>query len=214
MFKVKLATQVLSKSVAIALEETKNDEVLGTAQFCRMMNDFFDCTNVRSLTEHERKRNPLIKPYSSPDDERFSWLKDVFLHYLEMWKQSTMAREGNYSADDRGKMFLSLQTYKGLKISVFSHIEAIQFLLSEGFQYVLSERFIQDVLEDYFGHQRAKGGYSDNPTAQQFGYNDLTIAAQRDIAPVLRGNVGGRYTKQKWSKVSEEPVKKRKKAGE
>ena len=70
---------------------------------------------------------------------------------------------------------------------------------------------MQDVLEDYFGHQWAKGGCSDNPTAQQFGYNDLTIAAQRGIAPVLRGNVGGRYEKQKWRQVSEEPVKKRKK---
>ena len=91
-----------------------------------------------------------------------------------------------------------------------THIEAIQFLLSEGFKYVLTERFMQDVLEDYFGHQRAKGGRADNPTAQQFGYNDLTIAAQRDIAPVLRGNVGGRYEKQKWGEVSDVPVKKRK----
>ena len=98
-----------------------------------------------------------------------------------------------------------------MKISIYSHIEAIQFLLAEGFQYVLSERFMQDVLEDYFGHQRAKGGWSDNPTAQQFGYNDLTIAAHRDIAPVLRGNVGGRYEKQKWYQVNDEPVKKRKK---
>ena len=110
-----------------------------------------------------------------------------------------------------------------MKISVYSHIEAIQFLLSEGFQYVLSERFMQDVLEDYFGHQQAKGGRSDKPTAQQFGYNDLRltaqqfgyndlrIAAQRDIAPVLRGNVGGQYKKQKWNVVSDVPVKKRKK---
>ena len=209
--KVKLATQVLSRSVAVALEESGKEDVSGTAQLCRMMNDFFDCTNVRSLTEHTRKRNHLIKPYETPDDERFSWLKDVFLKYLEDWRVSTMQREGNYSADDRGKMFLSLQTYKGLKISVHSHIEAIQFLLAEGFQYVLSERFMQDVLEDYFGHQRAKGGHSDNPTAQQFGYNDLTIAAQRDIAPVIRGNVGGRYEKKKWYQVSDEPVKKRRK---
>ena len=71
---------------------------------------------------------------------------------------------------------------------------------------------MQDVLEDYFGHQRAKGGRSDNLTAQQFGYNDLAIAAQRDIAPVIRGNVGGRYGKQKWYQVSKERVKKRKKA--
>ena len=70
---------------------------------------------------------------------------------------------------------------------------------------------MQDVLEDYFGHQRSKGARSDNPTAQQFGYNDLTIASQRDIAPVIRGNVGGRYEKTKWYKVSEEPVHKRKK---
>ena len=103
-----------------------------------------------------------------------------------------MARDGEYSANDRGKMFLSTQTYEGLKISVYSHIEAIQFLLAQGFQYVLSERFMQDVVEDYFGHQRAKGGRSDNPTALQFGYNDLTIAAQRDIAPVMAVVMGKR----------------------
>ena len=64
---------------------------------------------------------------------------------------------------------------------------------------MFSQRFMQDVLEDYFGHQREKGRRSDNPTAQQFGYNDLTIAAQRDIAP---GNVGGTCQKVKWHKVS------------
>ena len=104
--KVKLATQVLSRSVAVALEESGKEDVSGTVQFCRMMNDFFDCANVRSLTEHTRKRNHLIKPYETPDDERFSWLKDVFLKYLEDWRVSTMQREGNYSADDRGKMLI------------------------------------------------------------------------------------------------------------
>ena len=48
---------------------------------------------------------------------------------------------------------------------------------------------MQGVPEDYCGHQRAEGGRSGNPTTQQFGYDDLTIASQRDIAPVL-GNVG------------------------
>jgi hypothetical protein len=43
--------------------------------------------------------------------------------------------------------------------------------------HVLSERFIKDGLGDYFGHEQAEGGHCDNPTAQQFGYNDLTIAA-------------------------------------
>ena len=209
--KVRLATQVLSRSVAIALEENGNSDVLGTAQFCRMMNDFFDCTNVRSLTEHVKKRNEFIKPYTSADDDRLRWLVDVFLQYLESWKASTREREGEFTDDARGKMFLSMQTYEGLKISVRSHVEAIKFLLENGFKYVLSERFMQDVLEDYFGHQRSKGRRADNPSAYEFGYNDLTIAAQRDIAPVVRGNVGGRYEKKKWFAVSDEPVQKRKK---
>ena len=41
------------------------------------------------------------------------------------------------------------------------------------------------------GHGGEKDRRSDNPTAQQFGYNDLTIAVQREIAPVIRGNVDG-----------------------
>ena len=106
------------------------------------MNDFFDCTNVRSLTEFVRKRNQFIKPYESSDDERFAWLVNVFLKYLDDWKQSTLDRQGNFTANERLKMFLSLQTYKGLNIAVYSHIEAIQFLLGEGFQHVLSERLI------------------------------------------------------------------------
>ena len=207
--KVKLAIQVLSKSVAIALEESDNEEVSGTAMFCTMMNTFFYCTNVRSKTEYIKKRNDSIKPYFSCDVPRFTWLTDVFLKYLEDWRRSTLTRPGEYSPDERGKMFLSLQTYNGLKISVYSHVEAVQFLLNQGFEYVLTERFMQDELEDYFGHQRARGGRSDNTTAQQFGYNDLTIATQRDIAPVIRGNVGGRYEVQKWQVVSDEPVKKR-----
>jgi hypothetical protein len=66
---VKLAVQVLSKSVAIALRESGKEDVTGTAQFCEMMNGFFDCTNVRSLTEHIRKNNSFIMPYESPVDE-------------------------------------------------------------------------------------------------------------------------------------------------
>jgi hypothetical protein len=209
--KVKLAVQVLSKSVAIALQESGKEDVVGTAKFCEMMNSFFDCTNVRSLNEGTRKNNSFIVPYESPEDARLTWLKDVFLNYLERWKESILAREGGYTPDAQQKMFISAQTYEGLKISVNSHIDVIKFLLSEGFKYVLTERFMQDVLEDYFGHQREKGRRSENPTAQQFGYNDLTIATQRDIAPVIRGNVGGRYEKVKWHQVSEEPVKKRKK---
>jgi hypothetical protein len=142
--------------------------------FCQMVNDFFDCTNVRSTSENERKRNERIKPYESPEDERLIWIKDAFLKFLEDWKSSIQAREGSFTAAEREKMFLSNQTYEGFKVSANSHVEVIKFLISEGFSYVLTERFMQDVIEDYFGHQITQQGRSDNPSAKQFGYNDLT----------------------------------------
>ena len=65
---------------------------------------------------------------------------------------------------------------------------------------------MQDVLEEYFGYQRARGRRSDNPTAQEFGYNDITINMQRTIKP--KGNVHGR-NKGHWVEVSDEPLSKR-----
>jgi hypothetical protein len=88
-----------------------------------------------------------IKPYESPEDERLIWKKDTFLKFLEDWKSSIQAREGPFTAAEREKLFLSYQMYEGFKISANSRVEVIKFLLSEGFSYVLTERFMQDVID-------------------------------------------------------------------
>jgi len=75
-------------------------------------------------------------------------------------------------------MFLSAQTYEGLKITVYSVIEATKFLLQNGMQYVLTEKFNQDCLEEHFGRQRSLGRRSDNPSLYQFGYNENTLRMQ------------------------------------
>ncbi|CAB4007562.1 Hypothetical predicted protein [Paramuricea clavata] len=182
--KVSMAVQVLSNTVAQALQRHySSGEAQGTANLCKMMNNFFDCMNVRSTTEYQRKRNALLAPYRSADDERFDWLQNVFLEYLTNWKSSTESREGAFTDDDRGRMFLSIQTFKGLTMTVKSAIAITKFLLSEGFEFVLTERFCQDDVEEYFGYQRAQGQRSDNPSAAEFGYNDLGIATLRDVAP-------------------------------
>ena len=80
------------------------------------------------------------------------FLEDVFIKYLKDWGLSTLTQEGECAAEERGRIFLSAQTFEGFKIFVYSHIEAIQFLLQEGFQHALSERFMQDIVEDYFAH--------------------------------------------------------------
>ena len=87
-------------------------------------------------------------------------------------------------------------------------VNIVKFLLGAGFSYVLTERFMHDVLEEYFGYQRASGRRSEKPTAYEFGYNDITINMQRTIKP--KGNVQGRHTGH-WETVSDEPLPKQKK---
>ena len=83
------------------------------------------------------------------NDEWFTWLIDTFLKYFADWKISI--NNGNFDTNAKANMFLSWQTYEGLKITVHSLIELIKYLLSEGVPYVLTERFCQDPLENYFG---------------------------------------------------------------
>lgn len=74
-----LAAQVLSASMAAVLKAFGTPDKAATAKLCEMVDSFFDCLNVRSRYEHERKRKPFLAPYSSTDDQRFAWLEDEFL---------------------------------------------------------------------------------------------------------------------------------------
>ena len=65
------------------------------------MNDFFDCMNVCSTSEHQRKRNPLLAPYQHADENRFDWLKNEFIPYLESWKSSINSRVVSFTDDER-----------------------------------------------------------------------------------------------------------------
>ena len=63
-------------------------------------------------------------------------------------------------------------------------------MLQQGISYILSERFCQDYLENYFGKPRAIGRRSDNPTVHDFEYNDNTVKNQfliRHIGGNLQG---------------------------
>ena len=185
----------------------------GTAKFCEFMDKFFDCTNVKSYTEGQRALKPFRIPYTSINDERFYLLMNDFLGYLDDWKQSLEERnDANYTRNARARMYLSWQTDEGLRITVYSSTEATKFLLDQRCDFVLSERFCQEVIEEYFGRQRSLGRRNDNPTLHQFGYNDNTIHIQRTTATVM-GNTRGAQTrkrKKSWFIVDNTPLKRRK----
>ena len=162
------------------------------------MNSFFDCLNVRCTTEGKIKRNNSLLPYTSPDDERFNWLENVFLKYLNDWQGSIQNRSGTFSAKAKAKMFISKQTFEGLTITVYSIINIIKSLLHEGMEFVLTEKLCQDVIEEHFGRQRSLGRTNDNPTVRQFGYNDNILRIHRSVVPVT-GNTKGKACKRQPS---------------
>ena len=71
------------------------------------------------------------------------------------------------------------------------------------------ERFCQDPLENYFGHQRSLGARKDNPSLRDFGFNDNAIRNQKVFRPIA-GNVRGGQD-QSNIEFSYEPISCRKK---
>ena len=171
-----------------------------------MMDHFFDCSNVRNTKEHLLKRKEFLRPYNAKDDERFSWLLQTFLGYLKDWKKSTDQRSGDQNSAAKAKMFISWQTYEGIQIICNSLVECFQYLLDSGCQYVLSERFCQDDLENYFGKQRAIGSRRDNPSVRDVGYDDNVIKSQFSVAPISSNSMA----QNKWNIIDNSPLPKRK----
>ena len=82
-------------------------------------------------------------------------------------------------------------------------------LKQKGVKFLLSERFCQDPVEEFFGHQRSRGGRNDNPTVKQFLENTVSLRTQKSaaLAP-MRGNCRKRPS-ERVIEVDEMPLKKR-----
>nr|XP_047133158.1 uncharacterized protein LOC124811499 [Hydra vulgaris] len=209
---VKLAAQILSQTVSSVLKTFGTEEHTETARFCEKMDMFFDCLNSRTIEEHRMK--PFLKKYTDQKDPRFNFLLNDFLEYFKNWKKSIDERIDKagcqYSYEAKAKMFISHQTYEGLMMTCNSIVEVIKFLLSEGMPYILTSRFCQDPIEEYFSAQRKIGRYSDNPDAKQFGYNANAIRIQKSVS-LNTGNTRGSYdNKNAWINISEDLIPKKK----
>lgn len=212
VMRVDLATQVLSGTVAAVLKSFGPSDAKATALFCEMMDKFFDCFNCRNFNEEKKKRKPFLMPYTDKLDFRFDWLQNEFLAYFEDWKAKINVRPGPYTSNDRARMFISSQTYNGIKISVYSLVEVTQYLLNTGMDFVLSNKFCQDPLEEYFGKQRSMGRCSDNPTVERFGYNSNKVRINRSNQ-AIQGNTRGQnfHKVQRWHEVEDDPLPMKKK---
>ena len=122
----------------------------------------FDIMNIQNNQSPEFEWKPMLASLRFVNDQKFSWLGNIFLKLFQDWLRCWPE---NFHIVER-------QTYEGLKISVNSIIQATQFLLWHQVKYVLTERFCQDPLENWFGRQRSLGSRKDNPSMADFRYNN------------------------------------------
>lgn len=75
---------------------------------------------------------------------------------------------------------------------VHSFITLSKILFEEGVEFILSEKFCQDPLEEYFGKQRMRLGCNENPTLEQYNFSSLALTVAGDNLIRVAGNTRGR----------------------
>ena len=166
--RVDLAVQILSRTTSEALKFYSIRDSAATQTLLLFMDRFFDMLNVRSPEEAVKKRKDDLRPYSSAEDSRLTWLEEGFLAYLDDWEDAVRKRDG-FRRGEQELMLLSSETRVGLRITVNSFVGMLRELLKypelKG-KYLLSERISQDPLENFFGKVRQAGGRNANPSVK------------------------------------------------
>ena len=179
--RVRLAAQVLSKSMANALAMRNDPELEETANFCEIIDKWFDCLNGRYSGQEIQTKKPELAAYKLANDWRLNWLEGTFLAWLSEWEAQVMAIP-NLTRTERNHLLLSYQTMEGLRITTKSFVVLIPILLGEnGAEFILPEKLNQDRLESFFGKIRRSVGDSDNPTVYEVGSRFLALLVSNTI---------------------------------
>lgn len=179
--KVRLATQLLSKSVADALDycrvELQLPEFAGseaTARFIRALNDTFDILNSRRINDFGLKQ-----ALSKDNIEKIRETVDRNCAYIASLK----FLDGNLIVQQRRKL-----GFVGLIVGL-RNLEVIydRFVASEILVYIPTYKLNQDHVELFFSSIRSRLGYNNNPTVRQFkaAYRQLVVHCQ-----IREGGVG------------------------
>lgn len=180
--KVKLASQLLSNSVADALEVCERNNVefknaAGTITFIRLINNVFDILNSRNMRQHEYKK-PLFEG---------NILKTKY--YLEYAKYYIMY----IGAHDEDKPIIATNRKTGF-VGLLTCINSTLFLYDRliekenRLQYLTLHKCSQDHLELFFGVIRAHGRANNNPTSRQFKSAYKKTLINTELKDGFRGN--------------------------
>lgn len=182
--KVKLATQLLSSSVASALELCKNTLMLpqfqdcsATIKFIRIFNDLFDIFNSKNQKQYNFKKPISIDNYceiNAKVKECAQYIKSLSL-----------------VGQNQGILHSKIKTgFLGFFINIESMLHMYKFLCIEDnlLQYIPMYKISQDHLELIFSSIRSHGGYNNNPTAKQFKSAMKKLIVHSEIKEGKTGN--------------------------
>lgn len=159
--KVKLAVQVLSKSVANALitmsemKIEKFENVHATVEYLQTFDSLFDIMNSRTLEEHFGKA-PLKQL-----NEKY-W-KSVF--------QKAISYISNLKTKNGKPVLLSTRyaAFLGWIVNIKTMTELYKYIVKSGdLNFILTFKLSQDPLENFFSSIRMSCGNNNNPTSIQF----------------------------------------------
>jgi len=181
--KVKLASQLLSTSVANALQLCKDKLMLPQFQDCSasirftvIFDNLFDILNSRNQRQHGFKKPISCNNYFEiiqKVDECSQYIKSLF---IDEPRQSILN-------------FKFKTGFLGWLINIQSMQQMYKFLCidNEYLKYIPMYKISQDHLELIFGNIRSCGGYNNNPTVRQFksAFKKLIIHTE-----IKEGNTG------------------------
>lgn len=152
--KVKLASQVFSHSVAVAMHTYIEFNVLpkeatATAHFISKMNDLFDLLNSNNLQD--------FRAFMGTDKQK-TLLQEM--HYV--------FQNINVLSFDEKNVTNKLKFLSGWRLTIKSILLLWEILQAKGYKYLFTRNLNQDCIENFFGQIRNCCGNSKNPTPIQF----------------------------------------------
>ena len=133
--------------------------------------------NVKSNEVGQRLNDPDRFPFSTPDDIRFTFLRDLAHMFKEM---------DTYSASSNTRvMGLTSDTGNALHVTLLGICGLVPKLLDRGMKYVLTGQLQSDRLEAEFGIYRQQSGGNYNISVQQvinsLGMQRLKLSSKLDF---------------------------------
>lgn len=183
---VRLATQLLSKSVVDSLEYVRQQNCDGfanseaTTKFIRIVNNMFDIFNSKD-SESNTQYKKAINTRSAESifvvlDQASSYIKSMKVHGKNVL--TSLKRTG----------------FKGFLIKIFNLRSLYELYVESGLlEHLSTFQLSQDPLESLFGRIRTLNGNNDNPTVSQFTsafrklliYNEIKASTLANCADSL-----------------------------